>query len=246
MYLMKSEWFENWFDSKYYHILYGNRDTAEAERFMNNLLSFLNLPGQARVHDLCCGKGRHSLFMNSKGFEVTGTDLSQESISYARQFETDSLSFFVSDMRQIIRINYFDCVFNLFTSFGYFHSGKEDEEVVKAVHASLKEGGLFVLDYLNSERACKMLVGEQKKEAGGIEFTIRKHLDKGYFLKDITFIDKGRNYCFQERVRAFSKTDFETLFKKAGFQILHCKGDYNLAEYNEHSSERLILIAKKS
>ncbi|HEV7230426.1 MAG TPA: methyltransferase domain-containing protein [Bacteroidia bacterium] len=243
---MKSEWFENWFDSKYYHILYGNRDAAEAERFMNNLLSFLQLPAGARVHDLCCGKGRHSLFLNSKGFEVTGTDLSQESISYARQFENESLSFFVSDMRQIIRINYFDCVFNLFTSFGYFHSAKEDEEVVQAVHASLKKGGLFVLDYLNSEKACKMHMGEHKKEADGIAFSIRKHLDQGYFVKDITFSDEGRNYCFQERVRAFSKADFETLFRKAGFQIRHCLGDYNMTEYDEHTSDRLILIATKS
>ena len=29
-------WFASWFDSPYYHILYENRDTKEAEFFIDN------------------------------------------------------------------------------------------------------------------------------------------------------------------------------------------------------------------
>ena len=33
-----SEWYENWFDSEYYHILYNNRNQKEAELFIDKLL----------------------------------------------------------------------------------------------------------------------------------------------------------------------------------------------------------------
>lgn len=242
---MNPEWFENWFDSKYYHILYGDRDSSEAELFMSNLVSYLNPPPGSKIHDLACGKGRHSVFLNKKGFEVTGTDLSSESISYARQFENAGLSFFESDMRQGIRVNYFDYVFNLFTSFGYFESPKDNEAVVKGVFDSLKKNGVFVLDYMNSEKVCKTMREESSKEAGGILFRIKKHLFSGCFVKDISFRDAGKEFLFQERVKAFSRADFEKLFTLAGFEILDCKGSYKLEPFDEQKSDRLILIARK-
>ncbi|NQX98132.1 MAG: hypothetical protein HRT73_09675, partial [Flavobacteriales bacterium] len=39
-----SEWFEDWFDSPYYHILYKNRDDKEAKDFISNLINYLK-PG---------------------------------------------------------------------------------------------------------------------------------------------------------------------------------------------------------
>jgi SAM-dependent methyltransferase len=238
-------WYENWFDSEYYHILYGNRDQAEAETFMKNLIQYLSIPPKARIHDLACGKGRHSVFLSSEGFEVTGTDLSAESIRFATQFENDSLSFFRSDMRTTIRYNYFNFVFNLFTSFGYFGSDKDNEEVIRAVYASLLPGGIFVLDYLNTQKVRKELIGNDTKEAGGIRFHISKRLENGYFIKKISFKDKGHEYHFREQVRAFSKEELVTFFLKNGFETIELKGDYALAEFDEQHSDRLILIGKK-
>jgi SAM-dependent methyltransferase len=238
-------WFENWFDSTYYHILYGNHDKSEAERFMESLLAFLKLQPGARIHDLACGKGRHSVFLNSKGYEVVGTDLSGESIAYAMQFENEKLSFFRSDMRNTIRVNYFDCVFNLFTSFGYFGTEREHREVIRAVHSSLKPGGIFVLDYLNTSKILKELVPEQTKEAEGILFHIQKEQRDGYIIKNIQFSDRGKEYHFQEKVRAFSLAELKALFLLNGFELLHLKGDYSLSDFSEQSSDRLILIGKK-
>ncbi len=242
---MNCEWYEDWFDSKYYHILYGNRNAAEAEAFVDKLIDFLHPDKKARIHDLCCGKGRHSVYLSRKGFEVTGTDLSSESIQYAKQFENNSLSFFVNDMRRIIRVNYFDCVFNLFTSFGYFKSDKDNEDVLKAVYTSLKPGGVFVLDFLNSEKMRSTLVGKETKEAEGIVFHIAKRLEPGFFVKEIRFSDGCKEFKFIERVRTFSKADFKTLFSITGFHILHLKGDYQLHDFDEKTSDRLIVIAEK-
>ena len=65
-------WFESWFDSKYYHILYQNRDDNEAKYFIDNLLDAFHFKKGARLLDLACGKGRHSIYLNSK-VEVSST-----------------------------------------------------------------------------------------------------------------------------------------------------------------------------
>ena len=45
-----NEWFINWFDSKYYHILYKDRSQSEANNFIEQLVSNLILdPEKKRI-----------------------------------------------------------------------------------------------------------------------------------------------------------------------------------------------------
>ena len=141
----KSYWYATWFDSPYYHILYKNRDHHEAELFLDALIRYIKPGPYARILDVACGKGRHSIYLNSKGFEVTGFDLSAESISFDKQFENDSLIFYLHDMREVFRSNYFDIVLNLFSSFGYFEKERDNIRCMIANSTALKENGIFVL-----------------------------------------------------------------------------------------------------
>ena len=84
-------WYESWFDTKYYHILYKDRNYREAQVFMDNLTHYLNLPEKAKVLDLACGKGRHSIYLNQCGYDVIGADLSEENILHCKKFENDHL-----------------------------------------------------------------------------------------------------------------------------------------------------------
>ena len=79
-------WFESWFDSPYYHILYKDRDMKEAEEFIDHLMDRLHLPSGSKILDMGCGKGRHSVYLNRKGYNITGIDLSKENIAYCKQF----------------------------------------------------------------------------------------------------------------------------------------------------------------
>ena len=54
---------------------------------MDNIINYLNLPEEAKILDLACGKGRHSIYLNEMGFDVTGADLSENSIAEAKKFE---------------------------------------------------------------------------------------------------------------------------------------------------------------
>src|SRR5687768_10522825 len=103
--MTENTWFKDWFNSPYYHQLYFKRDESEAAAFINKLIDHLQPVTGAEMLDVACGKGRHSIQLASKGFKVTGIDLSEDSIREAKEFEEPNLEFFVHDMRLPFRIN---------------------------------------------------------------------------------------------------------------------------------------------
>ncbi|MEQ6123943.1 methyltransferase domain-containing protein [Pseudotenacibaculum sp. MALMAid0570] len=239
----KTDWFTSWFNSPYYHILYQHRNDQDAQLFMQNISRFLQLKKEAHILDLPCGKGRHARYLNSLGYKVTGGDLSENSIAYAKQFENDQLSFKVKDMREAFRLRY-DAIFNLFTSFGYFENDTEEIQVLKNMKQGLKEGGVLVLDFLNVMNVRDHLVSSEVKDIDGITFHITREIKDGFILKHISFQDKGQDYSFKEQVKYLDLQKFQEYFKAANLEIEHIFGDYELSEYNEKNSERLILVAR--
>jgi SAM-dependent methyltransferase len=243
--IMEKHWFENWFDTSYYHILYKNRNEEEAERFINNLLSTLDIPEKTKVLDLACGKGRHSVTLHAAGLSVTGVDLSPNSIMTAQENSPSAIEFFVHDMRNQIPDKTFGAIFNLFTSFGYFDDLKDNLKVIQSVYNMLELGGYFVLDFMNASNVINNLVASEIKEVDEIQFNIKRHFDDLHIHKTIEFEDQGKHYQFKERVQKLTLSDFETLFKTVGFQIMHTFGDFDLNPFDVTQSDRLILIAKK-
>ncbi len=236
-----SDWYASWFDTPYYHILYKDRDNAEADSFMERLTNFLQLERKDTILDLACGKGRHAISLSKKGFDVTGVDLSPSSIEFAKQFESQHLKFRVHDMC-LPYPKKFDAVFNLFTSFGYFENEEDNLRTIKAIKQELKPKGHGVIDFMNSEFVMKNLVPSEEKEIEGIVFKIKRYVTEGYIIKEINFEHNTVPFSFTEKVKALTMEDFEDYFKAAGMQLKHCFGDYHLNEFNKATSERLILI----
>ena len=244
---MKSkEWFESWFDTSYYHSLYKNRNDKEAESFVTNLVQFLELKKDSKVLDLACGKGRHSITLNKLGLNVLGVDLSQNSIEFAKKSETRNLKFLTHDMREIIADQSFNVIFNLFTSFGYFDNFSDNEKVISAIHEMLDDKGVFVLDFMNSEKITANLVYKENKTEDNIEFKITREYDGKHIFKKIKFTDKNSVFCFTERVQALKLQDFEDLLLKNNFQINNTFGDFDLNPFDSKTSDRLIIIATKN
>ncbi len=238
-----TKWFTSWFDTPFYHILYKDRDDTEAHAFMDTLTNYLNVPENGTVLDLACGKGRHSVYLNKIGYQVVGADLSENSIDFAKQFENDTLNFKVHDMCKPFG-KQFDAVFNLFTSFGYFDKEEDNLNTIKAIKTDLNDFGFGVIDFMNSDFIIDNLVPENTKTVDGIAFNLKRYVEDGYIIKDISFTANGEDYNFQERVRAFTLEDFKDLFEKAGVYLLDVFGDYKLNKFNTKTSERLVMIFK--
>lgn len=239
------EWFADWFDSRYYHILYKDRDHNEAKQFIDNLVTGLKLEPGCRVLDLACGKGRHSIYLAEKGFNVTGIDLSEKSISYALQHARSRLDFFVHDMRKPFRVNYYDVVMNLFTSFGYFEREADNAAAIASAAKALKKDGLLVIDFMNSPKVIRTLVKEEEKTVEGITFNIRRFVEGGFIVKEIRFDADGHCYIFNEKVKALTQVDFEKYCSSVGLKVIHLYGNHKLESYDEHNSDRLIVTARK-
>ena len=241
------EWFREWFSSPFYHRLYFERDEREAEEFIQKLVSFLQpLPG-SRMVDIACGRGRHSCILAKMGFDVTGFDLSFESVDYAKQFERDNLSFYQHDMRYPFWVNYFDYAFNFFTSFGYFATRREHDDAMRTIATSLKPGGIFVLDYLNTHFVEDHLVHNELKNVLGTSYQIHRWDDETHFYKKISVNDASlvAPEEYTERIAKFSLGDFTDMLSYQNMQILEVFGDHNLYPYDIRKTPRLIIVAKK-
>ena len=241
----KKAWFEEWFESPYYDLLYNKRDDKEAAFFLDNLLERLSPPRHAKILDMPCGKGRHSHYLNQKGFNVLGADLSQRSIAYAKQYESESLSFIVQDMRDPLPDSGFDLALNLFTSFGYFDDPTDNHKVLKVIKNSLVEEGLFVLDYLNGEKLQHQLVANELIKVGKASFHIERKLENGFVIKNIHLTAPEIQQSFQEKVRLFSLQNFEEMFAHCHLHLKEVVGDYSFMPYVPESSDRLIFVLAK-
>ncbi|MDQ3550311.1 MAG: methyltransferase domain-containing protein [Bacteroidota bacterium] len=246
--MAEREWYKEWFNSPFYHKLYFERDETEAEDFITNLLNYLNPQPSCRFLDVACGKGRHSKFLASKGYDVNGIDISIDSINYAKKFETDNLHFYVHDMRLLFWVNYFDYALNLFTSFGYFASRRENEDALRTIAASLKPSGILLLDYLNVHYVEDRLVHNEEKRIDDTLYEIHRWHDESHFFKKIIvtdpLLDQPQEYI--EKVAKFSIGDFTEMLAFQNIQVKEVFGNYKFQSYDLKTSPRLVIVAQKT
>lgn len=241
-------WYKDWFNSKYYHQLYFQRDHQEAAAFIDRLIQLLNPPVASRMLDVACGKGRHAIQLAAKGFDVTGIDLSEESIREANRFAGPALQFFQHDMRLPFYIGYFHYAFNFFTSFGYFRTRREHDNAIRSISQSLQPGGILVLDFLNVAYAESVNIPLTEQSINGINYRIRKWHDATHFYKSIEVQDPDQPQIpvYTEQVAKFRLEDFEAMFSQHQLHITKVFGDYMLNPYQPAASPRLIMIAQKN
>ncbi|HUH73607.1 MAG TPA: methyltransferase domain-containing protein [Chitinophagales bacterium] len=239
-------WFEVWFDSPYYPVLYQNRNHDEARLFIDHLTEWLEIPKDSKVLDLACGRGRHANYLAEKGYQVVGLDISPKSIETAiKRYQNSHLDFFIHDMRQAFRLNYFDYILNFFTSFGYFKQLKENQEVFSAIHKGLKPGGRAMIDFMNVEKVLNNIVDRETKEINGINFYIRRNVEDGFIKKTIKVDDGKKISFFKEEVQILKPVHFYQMIQDEGFKLIKEFGDYQLGPFDSKSSDRYILIIEK-
>ena len=242
-------WYKEWFNSPFYHKLYFERDEEEAKTFICELIEHLQPAAGSRMLDVACGRGRHSKILASLGFNITGIDISPDSIAYAKKTigETDNLEFFIHDMRLPFWGNYFNYAFNFFTSFGYFKTRREHDDAIRTIARSLKPGGVFVIDYLNAHYAEEHLINNEKKEITGTVYKIQRWHDEQHFFKKIEVTDPSLTepVSCTEKVAKFSLGDFTDMLAFQNMQVKEVFGDYHFNKYDVKNTPRLIIIAGK-
>jgi len=243
-------WFKDWFDSHLYELLYSYRNEAEADK-LAGLIEKIPRETYPRLVDVGCGRGRHSISLAERGYQVTGFDLSPQAIEKARNIARrrglKQVKFLVNDMREPLDET-FDAALNLFTTFGYFYEDDENVQVLRGIRHMLRENGLFLIDFMNANKVARELVPEEAGSHKGISYNINRFIEDGFVYKKIKFDGGQAEYQkeYTERVKLFDKEWFDENLRECGFKPLNVWGDYSGGEFDEGESPRLIILSKKA
>lgn len=241
-----SPWFETWFDSPEYDLVYQHRTREEADLFVERLIAATNLEAGSRVSDIACGRGRHALAFARHGMDVHGYDLSERALRIARdraENEGLRLHFHAHDKRIPVCTQCSDLVVNLFTAFGYFNSDEEHRDALHAMIQAVKPDGFFVQDFLNPAYIQTHLVPETELQLDHAQVKIHRWIADGRVCKSLTLLKEGEEHTFQESVAMLPPEKISRWIEEAGLKIVHHWGTYEGEPWSPESP-RSILIAQ--
>jgi ubiquinone/menaquinone biosynthesis C-methylase UbiE len=243
-------WYEQSFGSDYM-LVYKHRNWEAASQEIAKMLAWLQLGNGAKVLDIGCGMGRHSLAMEKMGYTVTGIDLSPILLEEARRHDqTAHVNWVHGDMRRLpFEAGHFDATVNLFTSFGYFQLEEDNINVLRQIRKVLHGDGSFLIDFLNPVHVAKTLVTRSDRidAESGLHIEELRAITDGWVQKEITIsdpkgIEKQRRYL--ERVRLYKQEWFEYHLAACGLELAKLYGDYDGAAYDEAASPRMIMTGR--
>lgn len=215
------------------------------------LTALLALTPGAKILDMPCGVGRHSLELARRGFAVTGVDRTREYLAECRSAaEREGLAteWVEGDMREFRRAGAFDVVINMYTSFGYFEDQDQDRRVAAGMFESLRSGGQVLFEMMGKEILSRTFrASDWHEEPDGTIVLEQRALSRDWswienrwvFTKD----GKTREMTFSHRL--YDAPALVTLLEEAGFVDLKAYGSLAGAAYDE-DAERLVVVGRKA
>ncbi len=204
-------------------------ERSDTESEVRGLLRLLPLRPGARILDVPCGFGRHSVELARRGFHVTGVDISPHLLAQARQ-AADARGVKVEirrlDMRRLAYRGRFDAVLNLFTSFGYYGE-RQDLDVLRRLRRALRPRGWLVLHMVNREWIMRNFRARERYQAG--EFTLAEkrafHFASGVLTTELTARRGRRVWRGTTRLRLYAGHELLRMALQVGFSTAELFGD---------------------
>lgn len=204
----------------------------------------------ARVLDVPCGSGRHTLELARRGCQVTGLDVSTEAIEHARgtaAAEPLRVDLRVGDMRTLptdIRVDAAVCMGN---AFGYLdHAGTR--KFLADLAGLVAPGGTLILDYGFVAEALlpHLELEEPPMTIGGIEAVSVNEYDtaNSRWITTFTFRRGEEEHCGTSVQHVYTSAEVARLVTEAGFGQIALYGDTDETPFRFGSS-RLLLVARK-
>ena len=251
-------WYETFFDEHYLKEYAKGLTLERAQKEVDFIKSTLNLPqvapnatGGARILDLCCGHGRHTVELAAAGYSMVGQDLSATFLDLAKGAAAArnlQIQFVHTDMREIPFEGEFNAIINMFTAFGYFEDDTEDQKVLDAVARALKSGGKFLIDLINAPRIVRDFLAQSWEELpdGTVVLTQRDYnLLTGNNEELRAYIaPDGSKREVRLTCRMYFYPELAKMLNHADLTPIQVLGDYDSSEYT-WDSRRMIVLAEK-
>ncbi len=200
--------------------------------------------------DLACGPGRCSLALARRGFTVTGVDRTKLLLDRARSRARRagaSVEWVRADMRDFVREDAFDLALSMFTSFGYFEEKEDDLVVLRNVLASLKPGGVFLMELVGKEFLAGVFQPTTMETLSDGSRLVQTHEiidDWTRIRNEWVLIRKGHTRTFRFHHTIYSGQELEDRLLGAGFEKVRLHGSLEGDPYGRES-ERLVAVARK-
>jgi len=244
-------WYTSFFDDEWLQSIALHIPPERTAREVDFLVEALRLEPGARILDLACGHGRHSLELARRGYRVTGLDLSEPSLAIAREAaerEGLQVEFLHGDMREIPFVAEFDAVINMFTAFGYLESEAEDQRVLDGVARALKPGGAFLMDTINALWLFRHFRPFEWQELkGGTLLLEKRAYDPLTGRHNATWLlihPDGRRHQQQGSFRLYTLVELAAMLRRAGLTVEATWGDFEAGEYGL-DTRRMIVLARR-
>jgi ubiquinone/menaquinone biosynthesis C-methylase UbiE len=202
--------------------------------------------------DLCCGTGRHDVLLVRKGWRIIGADLSGNLLHIAKnKMKKEGVSFPLvqCEMQSLpFRSEVFSGVINMFTSFGYLPSEKEDLNSLREIARALKSDGSFLLDIVNRDHLLNVFKESDIADFGVFTMEEKRSLDENNMKVTSQWIvtpkDNAEQLVLTHELRLYTLDGLQQTLTSAGLTPKSVYGNYNAETYGTESS-RLIILAQK-
>ncbi|HBP22536.1 MAG TPA: methyltransferase [Planctomycetes bacterium] len=220
------------------------RTSAEAD-FIERVLKLR--PG-AMVLDVPCGTGRLSLQLATRGYQLSGVDVTPALLEDARRVSRErglAVTWREGDMRDLPWVGVFDAVFCWWGSFGYFDE-EGDRAFLAAAAKSLLPGGRLLLDTHVVETLLPKFRPRDWSQEGEVVLLQdrRWDLERGRIDATWTAVRQGEQHVSHSSIRVYTYRELASLLDEAGFTIEQAYGGLG-GEPFAVGSPRLHLVARK-
>lgn len=253
------QWWQKFFIPLAGEVMFNPR-AAQAKLEVEQVLKNVRLSKGAKILDLACGTGRHSVQFAKKDLQVTGLDFTSNFITTARKAaakENVDVKFIRGDMKNLkphFGVDEFDLVVSLFNSFGYFNVRTDDLKMLKEVYRVLKPGGRLVINTLNGEGvklAMKKPISNGREPIEKVFVIDKAHYDdkKKKTFAHWTIIDARKNKVKISRLafdqNVYTHSELKKLLIKAGFKIEKTWGMLDGGPFSAKTTWHQTIVAKK-
>jgi SAM-dependent methyltransferase len=245
----KKEWFDNdSFWRELYDWMFFEERFRLAEAQLDKLLALTNPAGKS-VLDLCCGPGRFSIPLAQRGLSVTGVDRTKYLLDKARaraRAAKVKVQWVRQDMRDFVRAGAFDLAICMYTSFGYFDDKSEDVVVLNNLFASLRPGGVCLIDVLSKERLARIFQPTVSDTLPDGTMLVQRHEifdDWTRIRNEWLLIRKNKSSRFTFHHTVYSGQELRDRMEHVGFAV-RLYGSLDGTDYGPNA-ERLIAVGRK-
>lgn len=209
------------------------------------------------ILDIACGEGTFAIEIAKMGFQVTGIDLSQDMLRFAKvkaKKANVNVKFVQKDMRKLNYSEKFELVTCWYDSLNYLIKKEALEKTFSGVSQALKKGGLFIFDmntiygltvhwqrypcYIqqNTTELFEIHIPSYDFEKNTATLTIRGFIKEGKKWELIEEVHKERGYTLEE---------IRECLMKSNLRELKCWGNLENKSEPEKDTSRVWFVAKK-